>query len=158
MTQVAVVVGDTVIRLHRDVTTVAAYEAKYGSGDDVAEVSDLVARGWTRAGGIFSAPAAPTALETWRASCEITRLQLAFAMREAAILNQSEAIAFAGYELPAPVMALISTLPAGVQDDATLTMAGARDFPRADPMWDLLAAGEGWPDDTDIDAIFGWQA
>lgn len=97
-------------------------------------------------------------LAAWRAAVSYTRIEMAYALEQAGILGQSEAFQFAGGGIPDPIALLISTLPAEVQAIATLKMAGATQFPRADEMWALLTAGEGWPEEADVDAIFGWVA
>lgn len=118
--------------------------------------ADKVAIGSTYSGGVFTAPAADSALAAWRAGRVATRLELARGMRAQGVLTDAETLAFVAYTLPAPIVTLLLTLPAEVQAEATLAMTGAQEFPRADPLWDALAAGAGWPEDADIDAVFGW--
>lgn len=95
-------------------------------------------------------------LAAWRAERLLTRLEFAVAMRTAGILTQAEALEFVTYSIPAPLAAMIAGLDAEHQDDATLLMAGAQEFPRDHAMWGLFAASEGGMTAAQIDAVFGW--
>lgn len=109
---------------------------------------------WVNGAQVENTPEA--ILSAWRNAASLTRIEMAFALERAGILSQSEAEQFAGRTLPTPIVLLISTLPVEFQAIARLKMIGATEFPRSDDMWQLLTAGEGWPDDADVDAIFGW--
>lgn len=119
---------------------------------------DKVALGSTYSGGVFTPPdgSAGVTLASWRASTVATRLELGRGMKALGMLTDAETLAFVAYSLPAPIVTLILTLPAEVQAEATLAMTGAQEFPRADAMWDLLAAGPGWATEENIDVVFGW--
>lgn len=97
-------------------------------------------------------------LEAWRGAVSLTRIEMAFALQSAGILDQAQALEFAGRTLPGPIEALIASLPEVVQPLARLKMVGATEFPRSDEMWTLLTQGEGWPQDADVDALFGWAS
>lgn len=103
-------------------------------------------------------PADPAAaLAEWRAVTVRSRMEFARGLKDIGILTHEQAMGFIRYEpLPEPITALIATLPEEYRADAEFEMQGARDFPRANAMWDLLCASEGWPEQADVDALFGW--
>lgn len=95
-------------------------------------------------------------LYLWRQTAVLTRIEMAYALLVAGILTQSDAEVFAAHGLPQPLATMIESLPTEAQPLARLKMFGAKEFPRKEPEWDMLAASEGWPSEADIDAIFGW--
>ena len=97
-------------------------------------------------------------LTEWRKATVLSRLELARGLKRIGILDHAQAMAFISYQpLPEPIAALIATLPDAYREDAEFEMQGGRDFPRDHPMWDLLVSGEGWPDEADVDELFGWN-
>lgn len=117
-------------------------------------------RGWAWDGAIFHAPAPvdpEAARAAWRETRVLSRLEFARGLKAIGILTHDQAMAFIRYEpLPEPITALIATLPEEYRADAEFEMQGARDFPRTHPMWGLICANEGWPENSDVDVLFGW--
>ena len=112
---------------------------------------------WTGADWVHVPTDPAAALAAWRAAAVLSRLELARALQRIGILTHAEAMSFCRYEpLPAAITSLIDTLPEQYREDALFEMQGGRDFPRSHPMWDLLCDAEGWPDEADVDALFGW--
>lgn len=107
--------------------------------------------------GVPPPPTYEEQLAAWRAGREVSRLEMSFALETAGVLSAAEADQFVAFGLPQPLVDLIATLPESDQALARRKMFGATVFPRADPLWDALTASEGWPDDTDVDALFGWE-
>ena len=127
----------------------------------VIETSDPRFEEWAATAAPYEpdmlAPDPAAALAVWREATSLSRLELARRLKDIGILTHQEAMAFVSYQpLPEPITNLIATLPEDCREDAEFEMQGGRDFPRSHPMWDLLCQSEGWPDESDVDTLFGW--
>lgn len=130
--------------------------AEYPAGTIEVPLKPSAWHEWTGSGWAdASDPEAEVA--EWRTTRVMSRLEFARALMAINLLTHEQAMGFIRYEpLPEPITALIATLPEEYRADAEFEMQGARDFPRANAMWDLLCASEGWPEQADVDALFGW--
>ncbi len=93
-------------------------------------------------------------LAEWRAGAIKSKAAFAIALAEAGIITSSEAEGWIDGTLPAAVATAIATLPAAEQPAARITIKGAFQVHRSEPLLILLGAAYGL-DEAGIDALFG---
>jgi hypothetical protein len=97
------------------------------------------------------------AIAAWRATREVSKLQLVLAMAGAGMISPASAIAAAGGGIPLEFEPVVSAMPAPAQTEARIRWAGAATIPRLSPLILAVQAATGMPDAT-ADALFGWGA
>lgn len=107
-------------------------------------------------GQMITAEAAETAARAdWRATCEISKLDLVLAMNRARLISHPIAAAAGG--IPAEFEGVVAAMPAAAQNEARIRWAGAATIPRLSPLILAVQAAKGLPDET-LDVLFGWGA
>jgi hypothetical protein len=109
-------------------------------------------------GQMITAEASETAARAdWRATCEISKLQLVLAMAQTGMVSPASAIAAAAGGIPAEFEGVVAAMPAAAQNEARIRWAGAATIPRLSPLILAVQAATGLPDET-LDVLFGWGA
>ncbi len=93
-------------------------------------------------------------LAEWRAGAIRSKAAFAIALAEAGIITSSEAEGWIDGTLPTAVATAIATLPAAEQAAARITIKGAFEVHRSEPLLILLGSAYGLSD-SQIDALFG---
>lgn len=99
----------------------------------------------------------PLEIEAWRAQATLSRMEMALALKGAAILTHAQAMELAGGNIPAPLAAFIALLPdQDSREFAEIATIAGQPFERASPLWSAVAAADTGPTEAEIDALFGW--
>lgn len=99
----------------------------------------------------------PLGIEAWRAQATLSRMEMALALKAAAILTHAEAMQLAGGTIPAPLATFIELLPdQQSREFAEIATIAGQPFERASPLWSAVAAAATGPTEAEIDALFGW--
>ena len=141
--------------------------------EDVVEITEAersAALDGQREGGAIQGDASgkpvsvmPTALTDaeilteWRTTAKLYRRDFCIALKRAAILSASEAIAAAKGDWPATFASALSGLPQDAQDEAQIEWAAVQEIRRNHPMIALLGTAASMTD-AQVDALFGWSA
>lgn len=100
---------------------------------------------------------ASDARAAWRATREVSKLDLVLAMAGAGLISPASAIAAAGGGIPAEFEPVVAAMPPGPQTEARIRWAGAATIPRLSPLILVVQAATGMTDEA-ADALFGWGA
>jgi hypothetical protein len=117
---------------------------------DVTGQPGIIRPGATWDGAAWVAPAPPPA----PVPAEVTRRQLLLALRATGMLSGEEAVAAAKTgDLPAPLAAVVATLPTEVAQGVEITWAAMTTAERISPLWDTLE-GAGLATSDQVDDLF----
>jgi hypothetical protein len=98
---------------------------------------------------------AAAALAEWRATREVSKLDLVLAMAGAGLISPASAIAAAAGSIPTEFEPVVAAMPQPQQTEARIRWAGAATIPRLSPLILAVQAATGIGD-TETDALFGW--
>ncbi len=108
---------------------------------------------WARM--LTATAAADQGRAAWRATREVSKLNLVLGMVQAGLISPTSAIAAAGGGIPAEFEPVVAAMPDAAATEARIRWAGAQMIPRLSPLILAVQAATKLPD-AKVDALFGW--